>query len=55
MPLKFCFLYFQQNIPHILIDIDFSKGEDRLPEAIRKQPHRDVPIILDGDVVVFEG
>lgn len=45
----------QHNIPHILIDVDFSKGEERLPESKRKQPHRDVPIVIDGDVVVFEG
>lgn len=46
--------FFQHNIPHILIDIDFSKGESQLPEAIRKHPHREVPILIDGEFFVFE-
>lgn len=47
-------LLLQHNIPHILIDVDFSKGEANLPEAIRKHPHREVPILIDGDFVIFE-
>lgn len=49
------FYMLQHNIPHILIDVDFSKGEKQLPEGIQKQPHRDVPILIDGEFVVFDG
>lgn len=44
----------QHNIPHILVDVDFSKGEVQLPDTIKKQPHREVPILVDGEFVVFE-
>ncbi|KAH3769055.1 glutathione S-transferase theta-3-like isoform X1 [Dreissena polymorpha] len=49
------FYMLQHNIPHILVDIDFSQGESQLPDVVRKQPHREVPIIVDGDFVVFDG
>ncbi|XP_060601873.1 glutathione S-transferase theta-3-like [Ruditapes philippinarum] len=48
------FYALQHNIPHILIDVDFSKGEANLPESIRKHPHREVPILIDGDFLIFE-
>ncbi|KAL4235460.1 Glutathione S-transferase [Mactra antiquata] len=48
------FYMLQHNIPHILIDVDFSKGEKQLPDAIKKCPHREVPIMIDGEFVVFE-
>ncbi|XP_046381062.2 glutathione S-transferase theta-1-like isoform X1 [Haliotis rufescens] len=45
----------QYEIPHVLIDVDFTQGETNLPDVVRKQPHQEVPILLDGDVVVFDG
>lgn len=48
------FYMLQHNIPHILVDLDFSKGEAQLPEALRKHPHREVPILIDGEFLVFE-
>lgn len=48
------FYMLQHNIPHILIDVDFSKGEAQLPDGIRKHPHREVPILIDGEFLVFE-
>ena len=47
-------LILQNNIPHILHDVDFSKGESHVPEEIRKHPHREVPILTDGEYVIFE-
>ncbi|XP_062602323.1 glutathione S-transferase theta-1-like [Saccostrea cucullata] len=44
----------QHEIPHLLIDVDFSKGPKHLPPAFRNQPHQEVPLLVDGDIVVFE-
>ncbi|WAR12322.1 GSTT3-like protein, partial [Mya arenaria] len=49
------FYLLQHNIPHILVDVDFSQGEARLPEVVRRQPHREVPILVDGEFVIFDG
>ncbi|XP_076470648.1 glutathione S-transferase theta-3-like [Babylonia areolata] len=45
----------QHNIPHVLIDVNFSSDSLDLPDALRQQPHREVPLLVDGAVVVFEG
>lgn len=48
-------LYVIQNeLPHLLIDVDFSKGPNHLPPVFRNHPHQEVPLLVDGDVVVFE-
>ncbi|KAL3859128.1 hypothetical protein ACJMK2_009360 [Sinanodonta woodiana] len=44
----------QHRIPHILIDVDFGKGGEHLPEAFKRQPHQEVPLIIDNDITVFE-
>nr|XP_022343057.1 glutathione S-transferase theta-1-like [Crassostrea virginica] len=48
-------LYVIQNeIPHLLIDVDFSKGPKQLPPVFRNQPHQEVPLLMDGEIIVFE-
>lgn len=49
-------LYLQQNeIPHVSVDVDFSHGTEHLPTVFRSQPHQEVPLLVDGEIVVFEG
>lgn len=45
---------FQHDIPHELVDVDLS-NEKSAPEFINKFPHKQVPILVDGSNVVFEG
>ncbi|KAK3085290.1 hypothetical protein FSP39_001136 [Pinctada imbricata] len=45
----------QHEIPHILIDVDFSRGPENLPVVFRTHPHQEVPLLVDGEVVVYEG
>lgn len=44
----------QNELPHLLLDVDFSKGPNHLPPVFRNHPHQEVPLLVDGDVVVFE-
>nr|WDE40204.1 glutathione S-transferase [Tegillarca granosa] len=54
-PCKTVWLYMlQHDIPHVLIDVHFSKGANNLPEVFRSQPHQEVPILVDGDLTIFE-
>lgn len=46
--------FLQNELPHLLIDVDFSKGPNHLPPVFRNHPHQEVPLLVDGDVVVFE-
>ena len=46
--------FFQHDIPHELVDVDFSNDKSA-PGFIAKFPHKQVPILVDGSVVVFEG
>jgi len=39
----------------LTIDVDFSRGVDDLPVVFRRQPHQEIPLLVDGDLVVFEG
>ena len=41
-------------MPHTVIDVDFSV-ECGGPDVLATLPHKEVPILLDGDVFVFEG
>ncbi|CAH1780469.1 unnamed protein product [Owenia fusiformis] len=55
-PCRVVWLYLlQNNIPHNLIDVDFTKNEQSAPEFLKKNPHQEVPILVDGEVIVFEG
>ena len=45
---------FQHDIPHVLIEVDFLH-KDKAPEFVQKYNHKEVPILVDGSVIVFEG
>ncbi len=52
---KYLFCTFQHDISHVLIDVDLSGNGDTVPEFLSKNPHKEVPILVDGEVTVFEG
>ncbi|XP_074645894.1 glutathione S-transferase theta-3-like [Tubulanus polymorphus] len=55
-PCRAVWLYLlQHNIPHKIVDVDFSEKEGTTLEFINQYPHREVPLLVDGDIVVFEG
>ena len=45
----------QHNIPHVVTDVNFTSDSLDLPDALRQHPHREVPLLVDGSVVIFEG
>ncbi|XP_050398125.1 glutathione S-transferase theta-1 [Patella vulgata] len=49
------FYLLQNNIPHVLIDVDFTKGETTLPDVLLRNSHQEVPLLVDGDYIIFEG
>ncbi|VDI00454.1 glutathione S-transferase [Mytilus galloprovincialis] len=55
-PCRAVWLYLlQHEIPHILHDVDFSKHSTKIPEVFKSHSHQEVPLLVDGDIVVFEG
>ncbi|XP_033625633.1 uncharacterized protein LOC117288878 [Asterias rubens] len=58
-PCRAVWLYLAQNkIPYALVDIDPAAPVDsngRRPELPSSLPHQDVPILVDGEVTIFEG
>ncbi|KAK7464000.1 hypothetical protein BaRGS_00037998 [Batillaria attramentaria] len=55
-PCRVVWLYLlQHNIPHRLIDVNFTADSLDLPDVIRQQAHREVPVLVDGNITVFEG
>ncbi|KAK7114588.1 hypothetical protein V1264_000627 [Littorina saxatilis] len=55
-PCRVVWMYLlQHNIPHVLIDVNFTADSLDLPDAMRQQAHREVPLLVDGNVVLFEG
>ncbi|ESO82235.1 hypothetical protein LOTGIDRAFT_170146 [Lottia gigantea] len=49
-------IYLLQNrIPHVLKDVNFGIDSENLPDVFLQQPHHEVPLLVDGDVVIFEG
>ncbi|XP_038070395.1 glutathione S-transferase theta-1-like [Patiria miniata] len=58
-PCRLVWLYLAQNkIPYTLVDIDPAAevdSEGRRPGLPSDIPHQDVPILVDGEIVVFEG
>ncbi|ELT93184.1 hypothetical protein CAPTEDRAFT_223991 [Capitella teleta] len=43
----------QHSIPHTVIDVDFTDGE-HAKEFKGRVPHEEVPVLVDGEVVVFQ-
>ncbi|EIW80586.1 glutathione S-transferase [Coniophora puteana RWD-64-598 SS2] len=42
------------NLPYEVVVIDFTKGEHKLPEYIKKQPFGQIPYIDDDGFVLYE-
>ena len=49
-----CALLLKHEIPHILIDVDFT-NKKTAPDFIAKYPHEEVPVLVDGEITVFDG
>lgn len=56
-PCRAVWLYLlQHEIPHILHEVDFSKkNASRIQEVFKNHPHQEVPLLVDGETIVFEG
>ncbi|XP_077993314.1 glutathione S-transferase theta-1-like [Glandiceps talaboti] len=56
-PCRAVWLYMlQHKIPHTLVDVDFSESSKaKIPETIKRNCHQEVPILTDGEIIVFEG
>lgn len=42
------------DLPHELIDVDLRKGEQKTPEFLKISPFGQVPVLVDGDISVFD-
>jgi glutathione S-transferase len=42
------------GLPSTLIDVDLTKGQQKLPEFLAKNPFGQVPVIEDGDVTIHD-
>jgi glutathione S-transferase len=48
------FTAFELGHPVELITIDFSKGEHKQPAHLARQPFGKIPVVEDGDYVIYE-
>ena len=46
-------LCLQNNIQHVLIDVNFQHP-DKCSEFMKRQRHKEVPVLVDGAMIVFE-
>jgi glutathione S-transferase len=44
----------QKNVPYELKVVDLSKGAHKQPDFLAKQPFGQIPVLVDGDVEIFE-
>ena len=44
----------EASVPYDLIPIDFAKGESLQPDFLKINPNGKVPVLVDGDLVLFE-
>jgi len=44
----------EKEIPHRSININFSDGDNKTPEFLARNPRGKVPVLMDGDVAVYE-
>ena len=42
------------NLPHELLDVDVFGGEHNSTEFRKLNPNGETPVLVDGDVVVYE-
>jgi glutathione S-transferase len=42
------------DLPHELIEVDIPGGANRRPEFLAKNPLGEIPVIEDGDVVIYD-
>jgi glutathione S-transferase len=47
-------LAYEVGVPLELVAVDLFRGESRTPEMLGKNPHGKVPILEDGDFVLWE-
>jgi glutathione S-transferase len=44
----------EKNVPYELKVVDLSKGAHKQPDFLAKQPFGQIPVLVDGDVEIFE-
>lgn len=50
-----CFLLLEElEVPYEAIPVDLAKGEQKGPEYLRLNPNAKVPVLVDGDCVLWE-
>lgn len=42
------------GLPYELVDVDLRKGEHKTPEFLKMHPFGQVPVLVDGDAVVYD-
>src|SRR5690606_37005555 len=45
---------YQVKLPLELVPVDLAKGEQRSPEFARLNPNNKIPVLVDGDFVLYE-
>ena len=53
-PMKVALLLEEAGLPYEAIPVDTRKGEQFAPDFARLNPNNKVPVIVDGDAVVFD-
>ena len=53
-PTKVALFLEEAGIPYEAIPVDTRKGEQHNPEFLKVNPNAKVPVIVDGDVTVFD-
>ena len=44
----------EKQLPYELIPVDLKAGEQKKPEFLRLNPYGKVPVLVDGETVVYE-
>lgn len=53
-PSKVALFLEEAGLPYTLVPIDTRKGEQFGPDVLKLNPNAKIPVIVDGDVVVFD-
>lgn len=51
---RVCMTLEEKNVPYEVVNVDLMKGEHKAPEFIAMQPFGKIPVMVDGDVTLFE-
>lgn len=51
---RVCMTLEEKNVPYEIVHVDLQKGEHKAPEFIAMQPFGKIPVLVDGDLTLFE-